>query len=169
MKRVAIFGNTGGGKSTLAKQLAAKTHLPRYSLDLIKYRPGGAEIPHDDYLNHHRELLQQQEWIIDGFGCVPSTWERMELADTLVYIDLPLPIHAWWVCKRFAKGYFVSPEGWPERSSILKSTLYSFRVLKQCHEKLTPRYRAYVEQAHLSKTVVHLKSRRDIKYFLDCC
>lgn len=169
MKRVAVFGNTGGGKSTLAQQLALKTRLPLYTLDQIKYRPGGVEVPHDEYLKHHRQLLAQNEWIIDGFGCVPSTWERMDQADTLIYIDLPFNTHAWWVLKRFAKGYFVPPEGWPEGSPMLKSTLNSLRVLKRCHEKLTPRYRAYVEKARERKRVFHLTSRRDIKDFLLEC
>jgi shikimate kinase len=41
MKKVAVLGNTGGGKSTLAKRLAELTRLPLYPIDLIlapKYR-----------------------------------------------------------------------------------------------------------------------------------
>ena len=41
MKRVAVFGNTGGGKSTLARTLAALTGLPLYPLDLVQWRVGG--------------------------------------------------------------------------------------------------------------------------------
>ncbi|MGD1944546.1 MAG: hypothetical protein ACFB0G_24900 [Leptolyngbyaceae cyanobacterium] len=41
MKKVAVFGNAGGGKSTLSKRLAAVTELPLGALDLIKYKPGG--------------------------------------------------------------------------------------------------------------------------------
>jgi adenylate kinase family enzyme len=37
MKKVAVFGNTGGGKSTLSKQLAEITGLPLYVLDKIQY------------------------------------------------------------------------------------------------------------------------------------
>ncbi|AFY96762.1 hypothetical protein Cha6605_5915 [Chamaesiphon minutus PCC 6605] len=33
MKKVAAFGNTGGGKSTLSKNLAEITGLPLYILD----------------------------------------------------------------------------------------------------------------------------------------
>ena len=39
MKRVAVFGNTGGGKSTLAKRLAEITRLPLYPIDKIKFNP----------------------------------------------------------------------------------------------------------------------------------
>ena len=76
MKRVAVFGNTGGGKSTLARRLADLTRLPLYPLDMIQFRSGGGEVPHDEYLKAHADLLRRDEWIIDGFGCVASAWER---------------------------------------------------------------------------------------------
>jgi shikimate kinase len=90
MKRVAVFGNAGGGKSTLAKRLADLTRLPLYPLDMIQFRAGGGRVPHEQYLKAHADLLRQDEWIIDGFGCVASAWERFSEADTLVYVDLPL-------------------------------------------------------------------------------
>jgi len=100
MKRVAVFGNAGGGKSTLSKRLADLTRLPLYPLDSIQFRAGGGKIPHEEYLKAHAGLLRQDAWIIDGFGCVTSAWERFSRADTLVYIDLPLITHHWWVTKR---------------------------------------------------------------------
>jgi adenylate kinase family enzyme len=106
MNRVAVLGNAGGGKSTLARCLAELTRLPLYPLDMIQYRAGGGEVPHEDYLKAHAELLRQEEWIIDGFGSVASAWERFAKADTLVYIDLPLLTHHWWVTKRLLKGPF---------------------------------------------------------------
>lgn len=86
MKKVAVFGNAGGGKSTLSKRLAALTNIPLYPLDMIQYRAGGAKVPHDDYLKAHAELLRRDAWIIDGYGCRASAWERFACADTLVYI-----------------------------------------------------------------------------------
>jgi adenylate kinase family enzyme len=41
MKRVAIFGNAGGGKSTLARELAAITGLPL--LEAIKHEVSSAQ------------------------------------------------------------------------------------------------------------------------------
>lgn len=167
MKKVAIFGNTGAGKSTLAKALAEITGLPLVTLDKILYQSGGEKIPHVDYLSIHAELLETDKWIIDGFGCVPSAWDRFSAADTLVYVDLPLFIHWLWVTKRFFKGLLVNPEGWPERSPVVKSTITSYKVLWLCHQKLTPRYRRFVEEVAGEKRVIHLKSPRAIKNFLD--
>jgi hypothetical protein len=51
------------------------------------------------------------------------------VAETLVYIDLPLFTHYRWVTKRLFQGLFVTPEGWPEDSPIWSSTLDSYRVV----------------------------------------
>src|SRR5437763_5024392 len=140
MRRVAVFGNAGGGKSTLARRLAELTGLPLYPLDLIQFRAGGGKIRHEKYLKVHADLLRRDVWIIDGFGCVASAWERFSVADTLVYIDLPLLTHYRWITKRLIKGLFVNPEGWPENSPMWSSTLSSYRVVWLCHRGLTPRY-----------------------------
>lgn len=167
MRKVAVFGNAGGGKSTFAQRLANLTGLPLYPLDRIQFRPGGGKIPHEEYLKAHADLLRQDAWIIDGFGCVASAWDRFAHADTLVYIDLPLLTHHWWVTKRLVKGLFVNPAGWPENSPLWSSTLSSYQVLWRCHRALTPRYRQFVADAADSKRVHHMRSPTDMKRFLD--
>ena len=167
MKKVAVFGNAGGGKSTLARTLAEVTRLPFYPLDMIQYRAGGGEVPHAEYLSAHAELLQRDAWIIEGFGCRKSAWERFALADTLIYVDLPLFTHFRWITKRFFKGLFVTPEGWPEDSPMLSSTLDGYRVLWSCHKHLTPEYRKLVAAARQDKRVHHLRSAAEIRAFLN--
>jgi adenylate kinase family enzyme len=166
MRKVAVFGNTGGGKSTLARRLAETTGLPLYPLDKIQFRAGGDQVPHAEYLKLHAELLQRDRWVIDGFGCLVSAWERFAAADTLVYIDLPLLTHSRWVTKRFVKSLVRAPEGWPENSPMWSSTLNSYRVLWSCHRRLTPRYRQLVADASASKRVHHLKSPAQMQAFL---
>lgn len=166
MKRVAIFGNAGGGKSTLAAQLAQITGLPLYVIDKIKFRPGGSEVPDDEYLPLHSALVSRDEWIIDGFESRKLAWERFEAADTLIHVDLPLAVHALWVTKRLVKGLFVAPPGWPEGSPLISSSIQSYRVLWPCHRHLTPRYRSYVAEVARQKRVFHLRSRRELGGFL---
>ena len=167
VKKVAVFGNTGGGKSTLARRLSELTHIPLYPLDLIQYRAGGAEVPHDEFARAHAELLQRDAWIIDGYGSLGSTWERFSHADTLVYVDLPLPRHALWVTKRLFTGLLATPEGWPDGSPLIRSTINSYGVLWRCHRHLTPKYRAFVAAARPPKRVHHLRSVADMTAFLD--
>jgi adenylate kinase family enzyme len=165
MKKVAVFGNAGGGKSTLSRRLSEITGLPLYVLDKIQYQSGGAEVSQEDYQRTHEQILASDQWIIDGFGSMETLWPRLDEADTLVYIDLPLYVHFWWVTKRFITGYFQPPAGWPENSPILKSSLSSYRVLWLCDKYLTPRYREYIQQAQSSKKVYHLRSTKEISQF----
>jgi adenylate kinase family enzyme len=167
VKKVAVFGNTGGGKSTLAKRLAELTHIPLYPLDVVQYRAGGGKVPHDEYLKAHAALLQRDSWIIDGYGCRESSWARFACADTLIYIDLPLFTHFRWVTKRLFKGLFATPEGWPEGSPMISSTMSSYRVLWLCHRYLTPKYRELVSAARQHKRVHHLRSAAAMETFIE--
>jgi adenylate kinase family enzyme len=170
MKRVAVFGNAGGGKSTLARRLAELTGLPLYILDMIQFRAdeGGAprKVPQDEYLQAHAGLLRRQEWIIDGFGDEATAWQRFAVADTLIYVDLPLFTHYRFVTKRFISGLFANPRGWPDRSPIWSSTLSSYRVIPLCHRHLTPKYRQLVAEAVATKRVHHLRSPKQLQVFL---
>jgi adenylate kinase family enzyme len=174
MRKIAVFGNAGGGKSRLATRLAEATSLPLYCLDMIQFRAGrywpeergGGKIPDDEYLKIHADIIKRDEWIVDGYGSVASAWERFAVADTLVYIDLPLLTHYRWVSSRLAKGLFRNPPGWPENSPVWASTLDSYRVVWRCHRRLTPRYRQLVADASSSKRVHHLKSASEIAAFL---
>lgn len=166
MKRVAVFGNAGGGKSTLARELAVITGLPLAVVDELQYRAGGVRVPHEEYLQAHAALIANDEWIIDGFGGIDLLWERLEAADTLIHVDLPLAVHAFWVTKRLIKGLFVTPKGWPEGSGVVSSSISSYRVLWPCHTRLTPKYRVYVAEAAKQKRVFHLRSSRQSMQFL---
>jgi adenylate kinase family enzyme len=166
MKRVAVFGNAGGGKSTIARRLAELTGLPLYVVDMMQFRAGGVKVPQHELLQAHADLLRQDEWIIDGFGAALA-WEGFAAADTLVYVDLPLLIHYSWVTKRLIKGLFANPKGWPEGSPLWSSTLSSYRVIPLCHRNLTPKYRLLVAEAAASKRVHHLRSIAQTHSFLE--
>jgi len=167
VKKVAIFGSAGGGKSALARKLAEVTRLPLHVVDMMQFRAGGAAVPHEEYLKAHAELPRSDAWIIDGFGGAKCAWERFAAADTLVYIDLPLSTHFLWVTKRLIKGLVVTPPGWPDDSPVVRSSISSFRVLWPCHRHLTPKYRELVSAARQHKRVHHLKTAAEIDAFLN--
>jgi adenylate kinase family enzyme len=173
VKRIAVFGNAGGGKSTVARRLAEITGLPLIVLDILEYpegyrsdRDGGGKISGEQYLTLHREILDRAEWIIDGYGSVASAWERFAVADTLVYVDLPLAMHYWGVTKRLVEGLLKTPPGWPENSPLLQSSFSSYRVVWLCHTRLTPRYRKLAAESS-SKRVHHLRSYSEMDRFLE--
>lgn len=96
----------------VAVQLGGLTEcIDFYVLDKIKYQPGGTEVTQEDYKRTQEKILVNDRWIIDGFGCIETLWQRLNEADTLVFVDLPLHVHFWWVTKRLITGYFKLPEG----------------------------------------------------------
>jgi adenylate kinase family enzyme len=81
MKKVAVFGNAGGGKSRLARRLSETAGLPLYCLDMVQFREGrywpeergGGKIPDDEYLKVHADIIKREEWVIDG----TAAWPRL--------------------------------------------------------------------------------------------
>lgn len=132
MKKIAIFGKPGSGKSTLSKTIASVTGINLYQVDSILFKSTGEEIDTVTFDRAHETILSSERWIIDGFGPITTFNKRLVAADTLIYIDLPYVTSYWFVTKRLIKGLVSKPEGWPDGSSVFKGTLQSYKVLRLC-------------------------------------
>lgn len=93
VRRVAVIASSpGNGKTTLARQLAARLELPLVELDPLAYGPGWRETPADELLPLVSELVAGDRWVIDGIyppklgDLVPRS------ADTVVWLDLPIRV-----------------------------------------------------------------------------
>ena len=173
MKKIAVFGNAGGGKSTLARRIAEITGLPLIVLDHLGYpdgyrrdRAGGGKLSDDEFRKAHDQILEQPEWVIDGYGSPETLWPRLAQADTLVHVDLPVALHYWGVTKRLAKGLIKTPPGWPANSPVWESSMSSYRVIGLCHKHLTPRYREFVAAAPPGRAH-QLRSYAEMRLFLE--
>ena len=170
MKKIAVFGKPANGKSTLSKQLAAATGIQLYPLDSILYQPNGQEVDRKQYENTHQQILASDTWIIEGFAplkSLQSFYQRLEAADTLIYIDLPYSTTYWLVIKRFIKGLFIKPEGWPEGSSIFKGTWESFRILKLCPKFWNEDFLKKLEKQSNNKTLHVIRSLAELDGFVE--
>lgn len=170
MKKVVVFGKPANGKSTLSKKLASATGIKLYALDSILYKPNGEEINREDYEKAHESILSSEEWIIEGFGPMNSLVSfnrRLEEADTLIYIELPYLVTYWLVTKRFFKGLFIKPEGWPEGSSVLKGTLESYQVLKLCPKFWNDVFLQRLEKLSVNKSLHVIRSVSELNSFVE--
>src|SRR5690606_20173913 len=131
-KKIAVFGKPGSGKSTLCIKLASATGIELHALDSILYRKNGEKVDRKRFDEQHEKILLSDGWIIDGFGPLDSFYKRLDVADTLIYIDLPYVVSYWLVTKRLLKGLVFKPEGWPDGCSVLKGTMESYKVLRLC-------------------------------------
>ncbi len=90
MNRVVIIGNMGGGKTTLANQIAEMLGIPITPLDKLLWQDDGLPKPREEFNRDHAALIAQDRWIIDGIGPRESIKTRFEAADVIVFIDQPL-------------------------------------------------------------------------------
>jgi adenylate kinase family enzyme len=68
MKRAVIIGNSGGGKSTLARRLSSAWRSPHVEIDALLWQPGWQLTSADIYNTEHARLIAEENWIIDGLG-----------------------------------------------------------------------------------------------------
>ncbi len=167
MKKIAVFGKPGSGKSILSKRLASATGIQLYALDSIEFKQNGERVERTIYNREHEKILSSDSWIMDGFGPVDAFDKRLEAADTLIYIDLPYYVSYYLVTKRFLKGLFVKPEGWPDGCSVLKGTVQSYKVLKLCPKFWNADFMQKLESMSTDKSVHIIRSMSELNGFVE--
>lgn len=170
MKKIAVIGKPANGKSTLSKKLALATGIKLYALDSMLYESNGEEVSRKSYEERHESIISSEAWIIEGFGpmnSLDSFNRRLEAADTLIYIELSYFVTYWLVTKRFLKGLFKKPEGWPEGSSILKGTLQSYKVLKLCPKFWNDGFLQRIEALAADKSLHVIRSVSELNSFVE--
>jgi hypothetical protein len=100
MPRILVIGNAGGAKSTLARKLAGRRGLRHVEIDSLLWQEGWVLTPEDVYMRRHREIIAQDDWVIDGLGRQNSIAERVGRATEIILIDMPLWMHFWLAAER---------------------------------------------------------------------
>jgi len=99
MKRIAIIGCGGAGKSTLARQLGVMLDLPVYHLDSLFWKAGWTATTASDFDTILYEILSKDKWIIDG-NYSRTLDLRIREADTIIFLDYPTHVCLFRVIKR---------------------------------------------------------------------
>ena len=147
MDRIAVIGNAGGGKSTLARALAMRRGLPYVEIDALLWRDGWQPAPEEEYEAAHARLIAEPRWVIDGLGRMESLAARLARASEIVLIDLPLWMHFWLAAERqivWAKGEIVHP---PAVAKEMPPTEDLFRTIFEVDRDWMPEVRRLVAAA----------------------
>jgi hypothetical protein len=150
MQRVVIMGRGASGKSTLAAELGEITGLPVIELDKIFWQPGLAATPRDRWIAIQQELVEREQWIMDGdLGPYDVVDARLRAADTVIFLDFSLVRCAWRAFRRS-----------PERADFWR-WLFLYRRLSR-----PPILRAVA--VHAAKADLHIfRSPRALERFVE--
>lgn len=99
MQRVIVIGTTGSGKSTLAARLAEILRCPFVEPDALFWGPQWTPVPREEFRRRVAEAVAGDRWTIGGnySAARDLIWRR---ADTLVWLDYPLPLVLWRLSRR---------------------------------------------------------------------
>ena len=161
MRRVAIVGPGGAGKSTFARALGDRTGLPVIHLDRYFWQPGWVETERDAWRRTQEALLAGDGWIADGnYGGTVD--ERLSRADTVILISRHriacVGSAIWRSTKHHGKA--VQADGCPERYQLA-----FYRWIWNYARDSRPRLDAAI-QRHPQLTIVELTTRGEMRQFL---
>lgn len=147
MARILIIGNAGGGKSVLARKIAAKRGLPYREIDAITWKSGWESYSQAEYEAAHAKLIAEENWVIDGLGWTETLPERFARATEIILIDMPIWMHFWLAAERqiqWALGKLENPVG---GIAEMPTTRGMFEALWETDQEMAPVFRRLTDQA----------------------
>jgi len=89
MRKIAIVGTSGSGKTYFAKRLSKKLGIEHFELDNYYWQPEWAQVPIDDFKKSLIEITKNPTWIVCG-NYSKFRKEIFSDLDTVFWLDFPL-------------------------------------------------------------------------------
>jgi adenylate kinase family enzyme len=164
MKRTVIIGNSGGGKSTLARRLSAASQCPHIEIDGLLWQPGWQLTSVETYNSEHARLIAGESWIIDGLGRRDSIPARLVRA--IVLVDMPLWMHFWLAAERQIAWSRGGIEHLPAGLEKMPPTEALFRTIAEVGRDWMPEIRKLVAlEENRGKRVFRIGSVDELEAF----
>jgi adenylate kinase family enzyme len=124
VSRIAVVGVTGSGKTTLSQTLSQALALAHVELDALFWGPGWQAAEQDLFRSRVAEAVSGDRWVADGnYSQVRDlVWRR---AQTVVWLDYPLPITLWRLTARTVWRIYTREELWNGNRESLRAFLFS--------------------------------------------
>jgi adenylate kinase family enzyme len=91
-RRVAVVGVSGNGKTTFSRELASRLEVPYVELDALFHLSGWREADEEDFRRSVEQAMSSDGWVLDGSYFRILGPLILERADTVVWLDQPLPL-----------------------------------------------------------------------------
>ena len=162
IQRILIVGNAAGGKTRLARKLSELYNLPVTHVDSIQFISGMNIRPLDETRKILSEVTARPQWIIDGHGPLDQIEKRFLIADRIVFVDLPITTHYWWLTKRqFLNLWNKRPELPDSCNEVsLKHTKKLIKSVWKIHKQMRPELIRIFSKDQLKSKVTHIKTRQ---------
>jgi len=112
MHRISVVGTSCSGKTTLARELAARLGLPHVEIDALYWGPGWRGLPMATFRARLEDALAADSWIADGGYEMARdiTWRR---AESVVWLDYSLVVVLGRWSRRTVRRIRTQEEFWP--------------------------------------------------------
>jgi adenylate kinase family enzyme len=97
-RRILVYGVTGTGKTTAARQIAGRTGLPLVEVDELCWQPGWAQLPEQQMRELFTGVLAEDRWVLDSAWGV---WLDLAVARAELVVGLDYP--RWFSLQRLVR------------------------------------------------------------------
>jgi adenylate kinase family enzyme len=166
VRRIAVIGPGGAGKSRLADRLGGALGIAVVRLDLLYWKPGWEETPAREWEEFQRRARRAESWIVDGLHeSTMHVW--LEAADTLVFLDISPLVCVWRVTRRRldSGGASEVPAGCepaPFHRALAKFLLYQWEYRTRIRRKIL----ASLERRRGDAAIFVLRTGKDADAFV---
>lgn len=105
-QKIIILGSIGSGKTSLAKQINKRHHIPVYHLDKEYWQPNWIRPSAKDWEEKITNLSNQTTWVMDG-NYIETLEVRLSKADLVIMLDIKKRICIRGLFFRTLKGLFI--------------------------------------------------------------
>jgi adenylate kinase family enzyme len=167
-RRVLVAGTTGVGKTTTARRISQVLGVPHTEIDSLQHGPGW--VPRPTFREDVEAYTSEPAWVTE--------WQYRDVramladrADTLVWLDLPIPVALWRLVRRTVRRSVrrevlwngnVEPPLWTfftDREHIVR---WGIRTARNGLRKVSA-----LEESAPHLRIVRLRSQREVDRFVE--
>lgn len=163
LKRVAIIGAPGSGKTTLAIELKDIYKLPVVFLDSFYQLPNWVMRDPKERDEMILNETKKEEWIIDG-TFIDTLEERVKVADLIIFLDFSTKVQLKGIFKRFFSNIGKEKIDMPGCKERLNP---SFIAYVTTYNKRRRKYLIEILEKYDKKKILQFKTQAELKVWLD--